>query len=51
MAYYYRKIVNNTVNDVKFKMQMGALTLKISENIIKINNLLKADEESILKKY
>ena len=44
MAYYYRKIVNNTVNDVKFKMQTGALTLKLSENINKINDLLKVDE-------
>ena len=24
---YYRKSINNTVNDVKLKMQMGALTL------------------------
>ena len=35
---YYRKSVNNTVNDVKLKMQMGALTLKITENINKIND-------------
>ena len=41
---YYRKSVNNTVNDVKLKMQMGALTLKITENINKINDLLEVDE-------
>ena len=29
---YYRKNVNDTANDVKLKMQMGALTLKLSEN-------------------
>ena len=42
---YYRKTVNNTVNDVKLKMQMGALTLKLSENINKMNDLLKVDED------
>ena len=41
---YYRKRVNNTVNDVKLKMQMGALTLKITENINKINDLLEIDK-------
>ena len=44
MAYYYTKIGNNTVNDVKFKMQMGALTVKITENINKINDLLEVDK-------
>ena len=34
MAYYYRKNVNDTVNDVKLKMQIGALTLKLSEIMI-----------------
>ena len=29
---YYRKTIDNTANDVKLKMQMGALTLKLSEN-------------------
>ena len=29
MADYYRKIVNNTANDVKLKMQMTVFTLKI----------------------
>ena len=28
---YYRKTVNNTANDVKLKMQIGALTVKITE--------------------
>ena len=42
---YYRKTVNNTANDIKLKMQMGSLILKTTENIDKINNLLKVDEE------
>ena len=29
---YYRKTVDNTANDLKLKMQIGALTLKLSEN-------------------
>ena len=29
---YYRKNVNDTANDVKLKMQIAALTLKLSEN-------------------
>ena len=41
---YYRKTVNNTVNDVKLKMQMAAFTLKLSENINKINELLEVDK-------
>ena len=41
MADYYRKTVNNTVNDVKLKMQMGAFTLKLSDNNNKIDNLIK----------
>ena len=44
MADYYRKTVNNTANDVKLKMQMAAFTLKLSENINKINNLLEVDK-------
>ena len=44
MAYYYRKTVNNTTNDVKLKMQIGALTAKITENINKINDLLEVDK-------
>ena len=41
---YYRKTVNNTVNDVKLKMQIGALTVKITENINKMNDLLEVDK-------
>ena len=29
---YYRKAIDNTANDVKLKMQIGSLTLKLSEN-------------------
>ena len=29
---YYRKTVNNVFDNVKLKMQIGALTLKLSEN-------------------
>ena len=42
---YYRKPIEKTINDVKLKMQIGALTLKLSENINKINDLLKVDED------
>ena len=41
---YYRKTVNNTANDVKLRMQIGALTVKITENINKINDLLEVDK-------
>ena len=41
---YYRKNVTNTTNDAKLKMQIGALTVKITENINKINDLLKVDK-------
>ena len=41
---YYRKTVNNTANDVKLKMQIGALTVIITENINKINDLLEVDK-------
>ena len=44
MAYYYRKPINKTVDDVKLKMQMGALTLKLSENNNKIDDLLEVDK-------
>ena len=43
IAYYYRKPVNKTVDDVKLKMQIGILTVKITENINEINNLLEVD--------
>ena len=42
---YYRKTVNNTANDVKLKTQIGVLTVKISENINKINDLLEVDKD------
>ena len=29
---YYRKPINKTVDDIRLKMQIGALTLKLSEN-------------------
>ena len=41
---YCRKTANNTANDVKLKMQIGALAVKITENINKINNLLEVDK-------
>ena len=44
MADYYRKTVNNAANDVKLKMQMAGFTLKLSENINKINDLLEVDK-------
>ena len=37
---YYRKPINKVVDDVKLKMQLGALTLKIYENNNKIDSLL-----------
>ena len=40
MADYYRKTVNKVTNDVKLKMQLGALTLKLSENNNKIDDLI-----------
>ena len=45
MTYYYRKTINKTVNDVKLKMQIGILTVKITENINKINDLLNVDKD------
>ena len=41
---YYRKTVNNVVDNVKLKMQIGALTVKIIENINEINDLLEVDK-------
>ena len=41
---YYRKPINKIVNDVKFKMQLGALTLKLNENNNKINDLIGVDK-------
>ena len=41
---YYRKPIEKTINDVKLKMQIGALAVKITENINKINDLLEVDK-------
>ena len=41
---YYRKPINKIVNDVKFKMQLGALTLKLNENNKKIDDLIGVDK-------
>ena len=41
---YYRKTVNNVVDNVKSKIQILAFTLKLSENIDKINDLLEVDK-------
>ena len=41
---YYRKRLNKIVDDVKLKMQLGALTLKISENNNKIDDLPEVDK-------
>ena len=41
---YYRKPISKVVDDVKLKMQIGALTLKISENNDKIDDLLAVDK-------
>ena len=41
---YYRKPINKTVNDVKLKMQIAALTLKLSENDNEIDDLLNVDK-------
>ena len=44
MADYHRKTVNKVVNDVKLKMQLGALTLKLNENNNKIDDLIGVDK-------
>ena len=40
---YYRK-PNKIIDDVKLKMQLGALTLKISKNNDKIDELIGVDK-------
>ena len=45
MADYYRKNVNNTANGIKLKMQINALTVKVTANINKINDLLEVDKD------
>ena len=44
---YYRKPINKVVDDVKLKIQLGALTLKISENDNKIDSLLAVDKNIV----
>ena len=41
---YYRKPINRVIDDVKLKMQFGALTLKLSENNNKIDDLIGVDK-------
>ena len=42
---YNRKPISKTANDVKLKMRMAALTLKLSVNDNKINDLLEVDKD------
>ena len=41
---YYRKPIDEVANDVKLKMQLGALTLKLNENNKKIDDLIGVDK-------
>ena len=41
---YYRKPINKVIDDVKLKMQLGILTLKLSENNNKIDELIGVDK-------
>ena len=41
---YYRKPINKVIEDVKLKMQLGALTLKLNENNNKIDDLIGIDK-------
>ena len=41
---YYRKPIDQVANDVKLKMELSALTLKISENNKKIDDLIGVDK-------
>ena len=41
---YYRKPINKVANDVKLKIQLSALTLKLSENNKKIDDLIGVDK-------
>ena len=36
---YYRKPINNVAKDLKLKMRMAALTLKITENANKLDQI------------
>ena len=46
---YYRKPIDEVANDVKLKMQLAALTLKISENNDEIDDLIEVDKN--IKNY
>ena len=46
---YYRKPINKVIDDAKLKMQLSALTFKLSENNNKIDDLIGVDIK-ILKK-
>ena len=41
---YYRKPINKVIDDVKLKIQLAALTLKLSENNKKIDDLIGVDK-------
>ena len=41
---YYRKPIDKVANDVKLKIQLGALTLELSENNKKIDDLIGVDK-------
>ena len=41
---YYRKDINKVIDDVKLKMQLSVLTLKLSENNKKIDDLIVVDK-------
>ena len=41
---YYRKPINKVIDNVKLKMQLSALTLKLSENNNKIDDLIGVDK-------
>ena len=41
---YYRKPINKVIDDVKLKMQLGALTIKLGENNKKIDDLIGVDK-------
>ena len=41
---YYRKPINKVANDIKLKIQLSALTLKLSENNKKIDDLIGVDK-------
>ena len=41
---YYRKPINKVINDTKLKIQLGILTLKLSENNNKIDDLIGVDK-------